>query len=49
VNTLVVTPGNYRFGDFVRVGVPFSILVLIVCVALVPILLPLEPPPAASP
>ena len=23
VNTLVVGPGNYSFGDFVRVGVPF--------------------------
>lgn len=41
VNTLVVTPGNYTFGDFVRIGVPFSILVLIVSVILVPIILPL--------
>ena len=41
VNTLVVTPGNYTFGDFVRVGVPFSIVVMIVTVALVPIILPL--------
>ena len=41
VNTLVVTPGNYTFGDFVRIGVPFSIVVLIVCVILVPWLLPL--------
>jgi di/tricarboxylate transporter len=41
VNTLVVAPGNYTFGDFVRVGVPFSIVVLIVAVILVPWLLPL--------
>ena len=41
VNTLVVAPGNYTFGDFVRIGVPFSIIVLIVCVILVPWLLPL--------
>ncbi len=41
VNTLVVTPGHYTFGDFVRVGVPFSIVVLIVCVVMVPWLLPL--------
>jgi len=41
VNTLVVTPGNYTFGDFVRVGVPFSIVVMIVCVIMVPWLLPL--------
>jgi di/tricarboxylate transporter len=41
VNTLVVTPGNYTFGDFVRIGVPFSLIVLVVCVILVPWLLPL--------
>jgi di/tricarboxylate transporter len=40
VNTLVVTPGNYTFGDFVRVGVPFSVVVLIMSVVLVPWLLP---------
>jgi di/tricarboxylate transporter len=40
VNTLVVTPGNYTFGDFVRVGTPFSLIVLIVCVTMVPWLLP---------
>jgi di/tricarboxylate transporter len=43
VNTLVVTPGNYKFSDFVKIGVPFSILVLIVCVLLIPWLLPLYP------
>jgi len=41
VNTLVVTPGNYSFGDFVRVGVPFSIVVMVVSVIMVPWLLPL--------
>ncbi|HWL10782.1 MAG TPA: SLC13 family permease [Planctomicrobium sp.] len=41
VNTLVVTPGNYTFGDFVRIGVPFSLIVLIVSVIMVPWLLPL--------
>jgi di/tricarboxylate transporter len=41
VNTLVVGPGNYTFGDFVRIGVPFSVIVLIVSVILVPWLLPL--------
>jgi di/tricarboxylate transporter len=41
VNTLVVTPGNYTFGDFVRLGVPFSAIVLVVCVLMVPWLLPL--------
>ncbi len=40
VNTLVVEPGNYRFGDFVRIGAPFALLVMIVTVILVPILHP---------
>ncbi|GBL54036.1 Di-and tricarboxylate transporter [Pseudomonas citronellolis] len=42
VNTLVLGPGHYRFGDFVRVGVPFTLLVMIVSVLLVPWLLPLH-------
>ncbi|MEZ6073489.1 MAG: SLC13 family permease [Pirellulales bacterium] len=41
VNTLVVTPGNYSFGDFLRVGVPFTLLVLVVSTIMVPWLLPL--------
>jgi di/tricarboxylate transporter len=41
VNTLVVGPGNYTLGDFLRLGTPFSLIVLIVCVILVPWLLPL--------
>jgi di/tricarboxylate transporter len=41
VNTLVVTPGNYSFGDFVKIGVPFSIVVMIISVFMVPLLLPL--------
>lgn len=41
VNTLVVAPGHYTFGDFVRIGVPLSLIVLIVSVMLVPWLLPL--------
>jgi di/tricarboxylate transporter len=41
VNTLVVTPGNYTFGDFIRIGVPFSLVVMAVSVFLVPLLLPL--------
>ena len=41
VNTLVVGPGNYKFGDFVKIGVPLSLVVMVVCVFLVPLLLPL--------
>jgi len=42
VNTLVVAPGGYRFGNFVKVGTPFTILVIAVCLLLVPWLLPLR-------
>ena len=41
VNTLVVTPGNYKFADFVKIGVPFAIVVMVICVVMVPWLLPL--------
>ncbi len=43
VNTLVIGPGNYRFGDFVRIGVPFAVLVLLVTVMLVPLVFPFLP------
>ena len=36
VNTLVLGPGNYRFSDFVKLGVPFTVLVMLVCVVLFP-------------
>ena len=41
VNTLVLGPGQYRFGDFVRIGVPFTVLVMLTSVILVPVLFPL--------
>ncbi|MDN3279362.1 SLC13 family permease [Frankia sp. RB7] len=40
VNTLVVGPGQYSFGDFVKLGTPFAIIVAIMSVLLVPIFLP---------
>lgn len=41
VNTMVLAPGGYRFMDFVKIGVPFTVLVMIVSVFLIPILFPL--------
>ncbi|MEK0362374.1 SLC13 family permease [Pseudomonas sp. CBC3] len=41
VNTLVIGPGNYRFADFVRIGVPFTLLVMLTSVLMVPLLFPL--------
>ena len=40
VNTLVVVPGSYRFVDFVRVGVPLTLLVMITTVLIVPWVFP---------
>ena len=40
VNTLVLGPGGYAFGDFAKIGVPLQILVLGIVVVLVPILFP---------
>ena len=36
VNTLVLGPGQYRFADFVKIGVPFTVLVMLVTVLMVP-------------
>lgn len=38
VNTMVVNAGNYKFMDFVKVGVPFTILVGFVTTFLIPFL-----------
>ncbi len=40
VNTLVLGPGKYSFSDFVKIGVPFTVLVMLVCVLLIPVLFP---------
>ncbi|HAS51649.1 MAG TPA: SLC13 family permease [Gammaproteobacteria bacterium] len=41
VNTLVMTPGNYRFNDFLRVGTPLILLMLVITLLVVPLLFPL--------
>ncbi len=41
VNTLVTTPGGYGFADFIRIGLPLTLMVMAVSVLLVPWLLPL--------
>lgn len=38
VNTLVLTPGGYRFGDFMKVGLPLLFIFLIASVILVPLI-----------
>lgn len=40
VNTMIMSPGGYTFGDFLKVGVPFTILVMIASVLFIPIFFP---------
>lgn len=41
VNTLVMTPGSYSFGDYVKVGLPLLILTWIVTIIILPFVFPL--------
>ncbi|WP_129674534.1 SLC13 family permease [Candidatus Chloroploca sp. Khr17] len=40
VNTLILTPGGYRFADYARAGLPLQMLVLVICMIFVPLLFP---------
>jgi di/tricarboxylate transporter len=40
VNTLVLNPGQYRFGDFAKVGLALQALVLVATLLLVPVFFP---------
>jgi len=40
VNTLVMGPGGYRFGDFFRIGVALQALILVATLLIVPLLFP---------
>jgi di/tricarboxylate transporter len=40
VNTLVMTPGGYRYSDYIKNGLPISLIVIIVSVALLPLIFP---------
>jgi di/tricarboxylate transporter len=42
-NTLVMGPGGYRFGDYWRLGLPLSIIVIVVGVPLIALVWPLTP------
>jgi len=39
-NTLVYGPGGYRFSDFLRIGVPMNILMMLVMSTLIPLFFP---------
>ncbi|MBB4287549.1 SLC13 family permease [Roseospira goensis] len=40
VNTLVLGPGAYRFNDFLKVGVPLQVLVILLAILIVPLFFP---------
>ncbi len=40
-NTMVYNAGGYRFGDFVRIGVPLNLLFAVVAIVLIPMFWPL--------
>ncbi len=42
VNTLVLTPGGYRFTDYTRVGLGLQILLMVATLALAPLVFPLR-------
>lgn len=44
-NILVMGPGGYRFVDYLKVGIPLTIVVFIAVIVLLPILWPLTPVP----
>jgi len=41
INTLVATAGNYGFADFIRIGLPLTLIVMVVSVLMVPWVFPL--------
>lgn len=44
-NTFVYNAGGYRFGDFMKVGIPLNILLWLVATAVIPLFWPLVPVP----
>jgi di/tricarboxylate transporter len=43
VNVLVMGPGGYRYVDYLRLGIPLTLLVLVLVVAVMPVFFPLVP------
>jgi di/tricarboxylate transporter len=41
VNTLVMSPGNYKFSDYARIGVPLLLISMVITLILLPLLFPL--------
>lgn len=42
-NTMILSVGRYRFGDYVKVGVPLIVVIMVLAMVLLPILFPFFP------
>ena len=43
VNVLIMGPAGYRFHDFLKLGLPLTVLLLVILVLLLPVVWPLAP------
>jgi di/tricarboxylate transporter len=48
-NVLVMGPGGYRFADYLKVGLPLTVVVFVVAMLLLPWLWPIMPAVPAAP
>jgi di/tricarboxylate transporter len=42
-NLMVYSAGRYRFGDYVKYGMPLSMLYSVIVLAMLPVVFPLKP------
>ena len=42
-NILIMGPGNYRFKDYIRAGIPLTVVVFVIVMLLLPVFWPLQP------
>ena len=42
VNTLVMGAGNYKFSDYIKIGVPLILIMMVIVVLVLPLLWPLN-------
>ena len=42
-NVLIMGPGGYRFTDYTKVGLPLTVLCLVVTLLVLPLVWPLQP------
>jgi di/tricarboxylate transporter len=43
VNVLIMGPGGYRFVDYIKVGLPLTLICLVIVLLVLPVFWPLAP------